>query len=146
MNETERFYEFSGLVSAAYKALRRAQEKYTREFGLRSVHVACMLHLLGAPEGLSATELSELCGVDRAQISRVVSELTERGLVCGTADGGRRRYRGSLCLTEEGKKTAAAMLGIVDEKLELVAAGLDAKELEIFYSVFGAIVERLENI
>ena len=84
--------------------------------------------------------------MDRAQISRVVSELTERGLVCGTADGGRRRYRGSLCLTEEGKKTAAAMLGIVDEKLELVAAGLDAKELEIFYSVFGAIVERLENI
>ena len=37
MNETERYYEFSGLISAANKALRRAQEKYTRDFGLRSV-------------------------------------------------------------------------------------------------------------
>ena len=33
-----------------------------------------------------------------------------------------------------------------DEKLEQVASGLDAKELETFYSVFRTIVERLEKI
>lgn len=142
----DKFREFSALVARADMALLKAKAEYVKPFGLRGVHVSCLLALLNAAGGLTASELSERCGVDRAQISRVVSELTERGLVCGTADGGRRRYRGSLCLTEEGKKTAAAMLGIVDEKLELVAAGLDAKELEIFYSVFGAIVERLENI
>ena len=102
MNETERDYEFSGLISAANKALRRAQEKYTRDFGLRSVHVACMLHLLSAPEGLSATELSERCGVDRAQISRVTAELEGAGLICEAAPGSKRRYRGSLTLTEPG--------------------------------------------
>ena len=85
MNETEKFYEFTGLVSRVGKALRRAQEKYTRDFGLRSVHVSCLLRLLDAPGGLSATELSERCGVDRAQISRVSADLAERGLVCEAA-------------------------------------------------------------
>ena len=34
MNDTERFCTFTLLVSGAYKALRRAQEKYTRRLGL----------------------------------------------------------------------------------------------------------------
>ena len=94
MNETEKFYFFSGLVSRAYKSLRRAQEKYTREYGLRSVHVACMLRLLDAPGGLTASELSRACGVDRAQISRVVSELGAAGLMMGHWAGVTRHTNG----------------------------------------------------
>ena len=142
----DKFREFSALVARADKALLRAKAEYVRPFGLRGVHVSCLLALLNAGEGLTASELSARCEVDRAQISRVLSELTERGLVGGTDSDGRRRYRGSLCLTEEGRRTATAMIGIVDDKLEQVASGLDAKELETFYSVFRTIVERLEKI
>ena len=35
MDDTSRFYDFTMLISSAYKLLRRAQEKYTRLFGLR---------------------------------------------------------------------------------------------------------------
>ncbi len=146
LNETERYYEFSGLISAANKALRRAQEKYTRDFGLRSVHVACMLHLLSAPEGLSATELSERCGVDRAQISRVTAELEGAGLICEAAPGSKRRYRGSLTLTEPGREKAAMMNNIVAEKLSAVSGELDEHDVEVFYRVLRAIVERIEDI
>ena len=38
------------------------------------------------------------------------------------------------------------MIGIVDDKLERVASGLSAGDLETFYRVFGTIVERLEQI
>lgn len=78
-----------------------------RDFGLRSVHVSCLLRLLDAPDGLSATELSALCGVDRAQISRVTADLASRGLVCETAPGMKRRYRGSLTLTTAGPSAGA---------------------------------------
>ena len=146
MNETERFYEFTGLVSRAAKQLRRAQEKYTREFGLRSVHVSCLLRLLDAPGGLSATELSARCGVDRAQISRVTGELAERGLIRETSPGAKRRYRGSLALTERGLAEAREMKGIVVEKLNAVSASLDQEQVANFYAVFHEIVDRLENI
>ena len=145
MYDTERFYDFSGLVAQAGKALRAAQEKYMKGFGLRSVHVSCMLHLLGAPEGLSATELSELCGVDRAQISRVTSELLGQGLLRETEPGGKRRYRGALALTGAGRERAEAMNAIVADRLVFVSEGLDAEDVEAFYRVFRTIVGRLRD-
>ncbi len=146
VNETERFNEFTGLVSRTYKALHRAQEKYMRDFGLRSVHVSCLLRLLDAPEGLSATELSARCGVDRAQISRVTAELEARGLVCETAPGAKRRYRGSLTLTDYGRGQAAEMKEIVAEKLNAVSGSLDQEKLAVFYEVFHQIADKLDGI
>ena len=146
MNETERFNTFVLLVSRAYKSLRRAQEKYTRAFGLRSVHVTCMLQLHAAESGLNATELSRMCGVDRAQISRVVSELEGAGLVRASEPGEKRRYRGVLELTERGREMAAGMDAIVSEKLDAVASGLDSADVETFYKVFRQIADRLDEV
>ncbi len=146
LNETERFYEFTGLVSRSYKALRRVQEKYTREFGLRSVHVSCLLRLLDAPEGLSAVELSACCGVDRAQISRVTAELAARGLICEAAPGAKRRYRGSLTLTEQGREEAVKMRNIVVKKLGAVSSSLDTEKVATFYEVFREIADKLDGI
>ena len=142
----ERFREFSGLVSRAEKALQRVKTENVKDYGLRGVHVSCLLALHERPEGLTATELASVCGVDRAQISRVTAELRGLDLVCEASPGPRRRYRGALELTEEGRAAAAAMAGIVDEKLQRVSGDIPPEELTVFYRVFGAIVERLEKL
>ena len=134
----ERFREFSGLVSRAEKALQRVKTENVKDYGLRGVHER--------PEGLTATELASVCGVDRAQISRVTAELRGLDLVCEASPGPRRRYRGALELTEEGRAAAAEMAGIVDEKLQRVSGDIPPEELTVFYRVFGAIVERLEKL
>ena len=99
----DRFREFSSLISRTEKALQKAKAEYVRGYGLRGVHVSCLLALYERPEGLPATELASVCGVDRAQVSRVVSELTEMGLISGEAGGQRRRYRSPLLLSDEGR-------------------------------------------
>ena len=142
----ERFREFSGLVSRAEKALPRVKTENVKDYGLRGVHVSCLLALHERPEGLTATELASVCGVDRAQISRVTAELRGLDLVCEASPGPRRRYRGALELTEEGRAAAAEMAGIVDEKLQRVSGDIPPEELTVFYRVFGAIVERLEKL
>ena len=142
----ERFREFSGLVSRAEKALQRVKTENVKDYGLRGVHVSCLLALHERPEGLTATELAAACGVDRAQISRVTAELRGLDLVCEASPGPRRRYRGALELTEEGRAAAAEMAGIVDEKLQRVSGDIPPEELTVFYRVFGAIVERLEKL
>lgn len=142
----ERFREFSGLVSRAEKALQRVKTENVKDYGLRGVHVSCLLALHKRPEGLTATELASVCGVDRAQISRVTAELRGLDLVCEASPGPRRRYRGALELTEEGRAAAAEMAGIVDEKLQRVSGDIPPEELTVFYRVFGAIVERLEKL
>ena len=142
----ERFREFSGLVSRAEKALQRVKTENVKDYGLRGVHVSCLLALHERPEGLTATELASVCGVDRAQISRGTAELRGLDLVCEASPGPRRRYRGALELTEEGRAAAAEMAGIVDEKLQRVSGDIPPEELTVFYRVFGAIVERLEKL
>lgn len=142
----ERFREFSGLVSRAEKALQRVKTENVKDYGLRGVHVSCLLALHERTEGLTAMELASVCGVDRAQISRVTAELRGLDLVCEASPGPRRRYRGALELTEEGRAAAAEMAGIVDEKLQRVSGDIPPEELTVFYRVFGAIVERLEKL
>ncbi len=143
----DRFSRFSGLISRAEKALQRAKTENVRGYGLRGVHVSCLLALYDEPEGMTATELAAACGVDRAQVSRVTGELTERGLLEGEAhEGSRRRYRSRLQLTQEGRLAAAQMAGIVDEKLQSVSGGISEEELAVFYRVLDLIVERLEAL
>ena len=77
----ERFREFSGLVSRAEKALQRVKTENVKDYGLRGVHVSCLLALLEQGRGLPASELAALCGVDRALVSRVASELMGLGLI-----------------------------------------------------------------
>ena len=137
---------FSGLISRAEKALQRAKAENVRGYGLRSVHVSCLLALYEHEEGLTGTELAAVCGVDRAQISRVASELTGMGLICEAAPGPRRRYRGALTLTEEGRAAAAEMSNIVDEKLQRVSGDIPREDIAAFYRVLSTIVERLEAL
>ena len=143
---SERFREFSGLISRAEKALQRAKTENVRGYGLRGVHVSCLLALYEHEEGLTATELAAVCGVDRAQVSRVASELTGMGLVREASPGPKRRSRGALALTEEGRAAASEMSGIVDEKLQRVSGDIPPEELAAFYRVLRIIVERLEAL
>lgn len=143
---SERFREFSGLISRAEKALQRAKAENVRGYGLRGVHVSCLLTLLEQGRGLPASELAALCGVDRALVSRVAAELMAMGLIREAAPGPRRRYRGALELTQEGRETAEEMSAIVDEKLQRVSGDIAPEELAAFYRVLGTIVERLEAL
>jgi DNA-binding MarR family transcriptional regulator len=110
------------------------------------VHVSCLLALYEHEEGLTGTELAAVCGVDRAQVSRVAAELTGMGLICEAAPGPRRRYRGALTLTEEGRAAAAEMSDIVDEKLQRVSGDIPREDIAAFYRVLSTIVERLEAL
>ena len=140
---SERFREFSGLISRAEKALQRAKAENVRGYGLRGVHVSCLLTLLEQGRGLPASELAALCGVDRALVSRIASELMGHGLIREAAPGPRRRYRGALELTQEGRETAEEMSAIVDEKLQRVSGDIPPGVLSAFSRVLGTIEERL---
>ena len=72
----ERFREFSGLVSRAEKALQRVKTENVKDYGLRGVHVSCLLALHERPEGLTATELASVCAA--AEMAGIVDEKLQR--------------------------------------------------------------------
>ena len=73
--ESERFVPFVLYTERIAKNIKRLADKKMEPYGLRSAHIMCILQLSKSDSGLSSMELAEVCGVDKAFISRITTEL-----------------------------------------------------------------------
>ena len=94
------------------------------------------------PAGLTQTELARRIGMDRAQVSRVLRALRERGyLPQSEASGYKHRYT----LTEAGMAAARQVQAIVTQVHAYVSEGIPREDLLCFYRTFERIALRLES-
>ena len=112
-------------------------------YGLGSSHTLCVCRLFEASEGLSKTRLAALCGVDKAQISRVISELQEKGYVHAihAPTCYRQRYR----LTESGRRMAECVMADITEINGFVSGAIPPEELASFYRTMKSICDNLKK-
>ena len=138
----DRFELFTTTITQIYKNLQRIKMQEMSGFELRGTYVMCMFELNRNPEGLTITQLSQLCGEDKAAISRTISELVKRGLVTGNND---KKYRAPLILTKEGQKTAAKIDALASTAVAAGSNGLTPEEVKIFYKALTTISDNLNN-
>lgn len=138
----DRFELFATTITQIYKNLQRIKMQEMSGFELRGTYVMCMFELNRNPEGLTITQLSQLCGEDKAAISRTVSELVKRGLVTSNND---KKYRAPLLLTKEGKETACKIDALASTAVKAGSNGLTAEELKIFYKALTTISDNLNQ-
>src|SRR5204863_5133740 len=95
-----RLHEVANLLS------RGAELRYRREFGVSLWEWRTIALLGGATEPLSLNHLAHAAGIDKSQMSRVVSALANRKLVVrdANADDGRGVH---LTLSKAGRKLYA---------------------------------------
>ncbi len=138
----DRFELFTTTITQIYKNLQRIKMQEMSGFELRGTYVMCMFELNRNPEGLTITQLSQLCGEDKAAISRTISELVKRGLVTGNND---KKYRAPLVLTKEGQETAAKIDALASTAVAAGSNGLTPEEVKIFYKALTTISDNLNN-
>ena len=137
----DRFEAFSTLVARLSKSLQKLKARGMEPYGLSSTHTMCMRRLRGAmPEGLSRTELATLCDMDKAQISRIVGDLCDRGYAA--ADGS-SAYRKKFVLTGRGLRTVEEIDVIVQRVTQYVSGDIPPEEIEMLYATLGKICENL---
>lgn len=139
---TQRFELFCTTINQIHRNLQRIKLKEMEEFGLKAIHVMCLFELNHNPEGLTLTQLTNLCGEDKAAVSRAVSELTKRDMVTSNSE---KKYRSLITLTEEGKSIAAK----IDQKAEAaVIAGsgnLTTEQRNSLYEILTYISNNLNH-
>ena len=142
MMDIDRFLHFEAMIGSAAKSIQRLKALRMDAFHLSAAHTSCMTALLRAmPTGLTQTELRRSLGMDRAQVSRVLSGLCERGYVCGDGSGYKRPYR----LTENGLRVSQEIDSIIHEVLGYVSGSIPPGEIERFYQTFSIITENLSH-
>ena len=115
------------------------------KYGLKGPHAQCLLALNRRAEGLTATQLCEICDKDKAAISRTVAELEQAGLLFIDEKKG-VRYRALLHLTPAGFSAADAVRARAELAVGQAGEGLEDSRREVFYEVLGRISGNLHAI
>ena len=141
--DKDRFLLFSSRINDAQKSISRIKQKKMEHYGLGGAHVLCICQLDEHPKGLTKTELVKRCGVDKAQISRVISDVLEKNYV--TVSNPQASYRQKYILTEHGVAVAAEMKKTILDINSFVSESIPQADIDVFYNTFDTICEQLNK-
>ncbi|MGH8690713.1 MAG: MarR family winged helix-turn-helix transcriptional regulator [Burkholderiales bacterium] len=108
---------------------RGAEMRYRREFGVSLWEWRSVALLGGAGQPLSLNELARAAGIDKSQMSRVVSGLAERRIVLRQSDANDGRGV-RLRLSKSGIRLYEGLIGAAAERNAAFLGCLSARERE----------------
>lgn len=142
--ESERFVPFVLHTERIAKNIKRLADAKMEPFNLRSAHIMCILQLAKSENGFSSAELSEACGVDKAFVSRITAELTEKGYIVRSGAAG--KYKTKFVLTSDGFTIFNKIQELLCSFIGEISNNIAIRKLEIFYEVLSSIDTSLAQI
>ena len=141
----DRFQRFSFAISELSRYWHKIASDEMAQYGLKGPHAVYFTTLYRMPEGVTAAQLSELCGRDKADVSRAFSIMEKKGLAVKEG-GSKNQYRALLKLTESGRLAAQQIGARAELAVELGGQGLTPENREIFYTAMEQIVANLQTL
>ena len=140
----ERFQTFTVLVANLNRCIYKIKTEEMAEYNLKSSHVSCLYYIY-KNGSLTAKELCDLCGEDKANISRSLRYLEENGyLVSGTKTT--KNHQRPIELTFDGYKIGKMLNEKIDKILHYASEGLSEENRKIMYQGLNLINERLNKL
>lgn len=142
-DRAERFLPFILSIDRISKNIKRIKDKAMEKYNLRSAHVMCLFNLVKSPDGLNSTELAEICGVDKAFVSRVTTELESRGYIERKENSQGSIYKSKFLLTESGIEINKYISTKIAEIMGHVSGDIPVHKLKAFYEVLSIIDDNI---
>jgi len=141
--EHDRLETFMAHVTGASRSITKLKARGMSSYNLGSTHTACLRVLFKSRNGMTRTQLAKKCELDKAQISRIINELEEKGYVSESAET--TSYKRKITLTDEGTKITAEINQLVLDINDVVSGEIASEDIETFYRVFGTICANLKQ-
>ena len=139
----DRFERFSVAIAEISRCWHKLATEEMKKYGLKGSHAIYLTTLCRHDDGLTAPQLCELCGKDKADVSRSVAKMAEIGLLERT---GANPYRAKLKLTEQGIAAAQAVRKTAEIIVDRVGGDLTPEKRAVFYEVLASVTLNLENL
>jgi len=140
----ERFHTFTVLIGNINRAIHKIKTEEMAEFNLKSSHVSCLYYLYKG-DAMTAKTLCEVCGEDKANISRSIKYLETNGYLVYCAQENRRRQC-VLALTDTGRIVGARIVEKVDHILDLLGDGISEEHRKIMYQALSVVNQNMQNL
>ncbi len=138
----DRFEQFTAMISAGHRFVQKIAREEMEQQGLKGAFAQYLLAISHFPAGLTAAELCEVCDRDKAAVSRILSEMERKGLVCRTDSS----YRAKITLTPQGQQAVQFVQRRATVAVELVGRDLSGPDRQTFYAALDKITANLEAL
>jgi len=139
-----RFERFSFVITEISRYWHKIAAEEMEKHGLKGPHALYLVTMRRYPEGITATQLAELCSKDKSDVSRSMSLMIKKGLV--RKEGEKNRYRALLKLTDEGHEAASQVEKSAMVAVDAAGRGITDENREIFYDSLDKIADNLQAI
>lgn len=141
----DRFEKFTFSIFEITRYWHKLASDEMVRYGLKGAHATYLSTLYNHDEGVTAPVLAELCGKDKADVSRAMALMEDKGLVIKEAVG-KNKYRGLLKLTQEGKQAAVRVRERIAVAVDLSGKGLTIEQRDAFYHALGLITDNMREL
>ena len=140
----KRYVLFTRTITGLMHCIQKIRTMAVEEFGLKGATMNCLYQLGRSEEGMTLSELSDLCGEDKAAISRSVQDMMKNDYVRFESPSG-SHYRAKICLTETGSRVFRALEQTVQTVVEEGGHFMTPETRQIFYRCLTGICRNLET-
>ena len=140
-----RFEQFSYVISGINRHIQKIERDEMIKYGYKGAFAQYLVALRRYPEGITSAKLCEICDKDKAAISRVLTEMQEKGLILRETQSD-HRYNALIKLTAEGLKAAAYVDERAQAAIEAVGNEMTNENRAAFYATLDFIAAKLQTI
>lgn len=141
----DRFEQFVSFISAIHRDIQKIERDEMEKLGLKGAFAQYLVAMHRFPEGITAVDLCEVCGKDKAAVSRAVSEMEQHGLLHKLGDR-ENRYRALLQLTEKGRSAAEFVCRKAVSAVQIAASEIDDETRTTMYRSLRSIASHVQLI
>lgn len=139
-----RFEQFTFVISGIYRSIQKIEREEMDKYGLKGGYAQYLAAMARFPEGVTAAQLCEICDLDKAAVSRSLTEMEQRGLLSRDTAAG--YYRAKLHLTPAGQAAVAYVQKKACSAVEAAGHDLSDQQREVLYNALESIFGRLQTI
>ena len=140
----DRFERFTFSIFEISRCWHKLASDVMSKYDLKGPYAIYLIVMRRFPLGVTAAQLCEICNRDKADVSRAVALMEEKGLVIRKE--GLTRYRALLKLTAAGKSAADDIARSAHIAVDRAGKGVSDEDHEIFYRALDAIKEKMQQL
>lgn len=141
----ERFERFSYGIFEISRYWHKIAADEMAQYDLKGPYATYLTTLYRQADGLTAAKLSQLCGRDKADVSRAVAAMEKKGLVTRQTEN-ENTYRARLKLTDAGKTAAEQVCHRAALAVEQAGKDLSPENRAQFYEALELIANNLRQL
>ena len=141
----ERFEKFSFSIFELTRLRHKLASDEMAKYGLKGPHATYLTTLYRYEDGITAPQLCELCGKDKADVSRMMSIMEKKGLVTKESVN-KNLYRAVFRLTDEGRAAAEFVSERASRAVDIAGGDLTDEQRAVFYESLEIITNKLREL